>query len=86
VVDEEAAFCAAVLHDLGLVPPYRRDNRFELDGAEAARDFCSKHRVPPERADLIWEAIALHTSAGIATRLANEIRLTYLDLNWARPS
>src|SRR5580704_9342355 len=78
VADEEAAFCGAALHDLGLVPPYRRDNRFEVDGADAAREFCSKHRVPPERTDLIWEAIALHTSAGIATRLAAEIALVHL--------
>jgi hypothetical protein len=78
VADEEAAFCAAALHDLGLVPPYRRDNRFEVDGANAAREFCSKHQVPPERTDLIWEAIALHTSAGIATRLAAEIALVHL--------
>jgi HD domain len=67
VADEEAAFCGAALHDLGLVPPYRRDNRFEVDGADAAREFCSKHQVPPERTGLIWEPIALHTSAGIAT-------------------
>lgn len=78
VVDEEAAFCGAVLHDLGLIPPYRRDNRFEVDGAEAARQFCSKHRVTPERADLIWQAIALHTSPGIATRLADEVALVHL--------
>src|SRR6267143_3411746 len=32
VADEEAAFCASALHDLGLVPAYRRDNRFEVDG------------------------------------------------------
>ena len=64
VVDEEAAFCGAVLHDLGLVPPYRRDNRFEVDGADAARQFCSKHQVPPERADLVWEAIALAHLSG----------------------
>jgi hypothetical protein len=78
VADEEAAFCAAALHDLGLVPAHRRDNRFEVDGADAARQFCSKHRVPPQRADLIWEAIALHTSPGIATRLADEIALVHL--------
>src|SRR5712675_2463988 len=78
VVDEEAAFCGAVLHDLGLVPPYRRDNRFEVDGADAARQFCSKHQVSPERADLVWKAIALHTSPGIATRLADEIALVHL--------
>src|SRR5258708_30798029 len=78
VADEEAAFCAAALHDLGLVPAYRRDNRFELDGADAAREFCSMHQVAPERAELVWKAIALHTSAGIATRLAAEIALVHL--------
>src|SRR3984885_14123410 len=78
VVDEEAAFCGAVLHDLGLVPPYRRDNRFEVDGADAARQLCSKHQVAPERADLVWKAIALHTSPGIATRLADEVALVHL--------
>ena len=78
VVDEEAAFCGAVLHDLGLVHPYRRDNRFEVDGADAAREFCEKHRVSPERVDLVWKAIALHTSPGIPTRLADEIALVHL--------
>jgi hypothetical protein len=78
VVDEEAAFCGAVLHDLGLVPPYRRDNRFEVDGADAAREFCAKHEVSPERTDLVWNAIALHTSPGIPTRLADEIALVHL--------
>src|ERR1700757_4516691 len=78
VVDEEAAFCGAVLHDLGLIPAYRGDNRFEVDGADAARQFCTKHQVPQKRADLIWEAIALHTSPGIAIRLAGEIALVHL--------
>src|SRR5258708_7340008 len=78
VIDEEAAFCGAVLHDLGLVPAYRRDNRFEVDGAGAALHFCSEHRVPPERTDLIWKAIALHPSVGIAIRLADEIALVHL--------
>ena len=47
-------------------------------GETAARQFCSKHQVPPERADLVWEAVALHTSPGIATRLADEIALVHL--------
>src|SRR5467141_3337566 len=64
VADVEAAFCAALLHDLGLIPPYRRDNRFEVDGADAARDFCAKHQVSPERADLVWKAIALAHLSG----------------------
>src|SRR5271168_51208 len=73
VIDKEAAFCGAVLHDLGLVPAFRRDNRFEVDSADAARQFCAQYHVPPERSDLVWNAIALHTSPGIATRLADEI-------------
>jgi hypothetical protein len=36
-----------------------------------------KHQVPPARADLIWEAIALHTSSGIASRMADEIALVH---------
>jgi hypothetical protein len=78
VADEEAAFCAALLHDFGLIPPYRRDDRFEIDGADAARDFCTRHHVSPERAALIWGAIALHTSPGIPTRLASEMALVHL--------
>src|ERR1700686_4707293 len=78
VADEEAAFCAALLHDLGLIPPYRRDNRFEIDGADAARDFCAMHQVSPERADVVWQAIALHTSPGIPTRVAGEIAMVHL--------
>ena len=78
IVDEEAAFCAAALHDLGLVPAYRRDSRFEVDGANAAREFCSQHHVSAERADLVWSAIALHTSPEIATRREAEIALVHL--------
>src|SRR5882762_2856397 len=50
----------------------------EVDGANAAREFCAKHRLPPERADVIWQAIALHTSPGIPIRLADEIALVHL--------
>jgi hypothetical protein len=77
-LDEEAAFCAATLHDLGLVPAFLGGNRFETDGADAARAFCAKHKVSKERIDLVWQAIALHTSAGIASRMAAEIALVHL--------
>jgi len=77
-IDEEIAFCAALLHDLGLVPAHAGEDRFEVDGADAAREFCVKHQVAPERADRVWEAIALHTSAGIASRMAAEIAVVHL--------
>jgi len=71
-------FAGPFLHDLGLVPAYAGENRFEVDGADAARAFCLKHHVAPERAERVWEAIALHTSAGIASRMAAEIALVHL--------
>jgi hypothetical protein len=77
VVDEEIAFCGALLHDLGLVPIYTGSNRFEVDGADAARRFCLEHHLSPQRADRVWEAIALHTSAGIASRMAAEIAVVH---------
>jgi hypothetical protein len=77
IIDEEIAFCGSLLHDLGLVPGYVGDNRFEVDGAEAARAFCIKHQVSPERAEQVWSAIALHTSPGIAPRMATEIALVH---------
>jgi hypothetical protein len=70
IIDEEIVFCEAFLHDIGLVPAHAGENRFEVDGADAAREFCLKHQVAPERADRVWEAIALHTSAGIAAEIA----------------
>jgi HD domain len=78
IIDEEISFCGALLHDLGLVPAYAGENRFEVDGAEAAREFCLKHQVSAERANRVWEAIALHTSPGIAPRMAAEIALVHL--------
>jgi hypothetical protein len=62
--DEEAIFIASCLHDLGLVPRYQSpDKPFELDSANAARDFLSKAGATDKQTDLICDAIAFHTSA-----------------------
>ncbi|MEU3528176.1 HD domain-containing protein [Streptomyces sp. NPDC038707] len=74
--DRELGFVAAVLHDLGLVEAFQTPTeRFEVDGADAARRFLRRLRVPAERVDVVWDAIALHTSAGIAARKRPEIAL-----------
>ncbi|CAL9323617.1 HD domain-containing protein [Streptomyces sp. SudanB182_2057] len=74
--DRELAFVAAVLHDLGLVEAFQTPaERFEVDGADAARRFLRRLRVPAGRVDVVWDAIALHTSAGIAARKRPEIAL-----------
>jgi hypothetical protein len=72
--DEELVFVASALHDLGLVDDFMTPNeRFEVDGADAALRFLEQWKVPARRAEKVWDAIALHTSVGIVTRKAPEI-------------
>jgi len=75
--DSELLYVAALFHDLGLVDAYHTDTRrFEVDGADAARDFLRSHKIPEPKADLVWEAIALHTTPGIPQYMRPEIALT----------
>ncbi|MGH8902854.1 MAG: HD domain-containing protein [Egibacteraceae bacterium] len=64
--DREIVYLAAILHDLGVLEPYDLGRRFEVDGAQAAHDFLLERAYPSSKADLVWDAIALHTSLGIA--------------------
>jgi HD domain len=64
--DSELLYAGAMFHDIGLVPSYRSDaDRFEVDGANAARDFLRRHGISERDIDLVWTAIALHTTPGI---------------------
>jgi HD domain len=77
--DEELAFLAAVLHDLGLTKRFGAPTgRFEVVGADAAQSYLSGEGVAAEQAALVWEAIALHTSNGIALRRAPEVVLVHI--------
>jgi hypothetical protein len=65
--DPELLAVAALLHDLGLTAKYATDgNRFEVDGANAARAFLETHRITPKDVQLVWDAIALHSTRSIA--------------------
>lgn len=75
--DEELFFLGAVLHNLGLVPEFRAKERFEVAGADAADAFLKEQGVPEERRGVVWDAIALHSSVGIANRKRPEIALVY---------
>jgi HD domain len=75
--DSELLYVAALFHDLGLVDSYHTDTkRFEVDGADAAREFLRSHGISDPKADLVWEAIALHTTPGIPQYMRPEIALT----------
>lgn len=75
--DPEIVYVASLFHDYGLVPPGRTQRqRFELDGADSARQFLSDQGLSRDRADLVWTAIALHTTPEVPTRMAPEIAAT----------
>src|SRR5580704_10713828 len=64
--DLELLYVGAMFHDLGLTERYRTSSiRFEVDGADAARDFLARHGVDNADADKVWLGIALHTTPGV---------------------
>ncbi|MDB6091156.1 MAG: metal dependent phosphohydrolase [Gammaproteobacteria bacterium] len=65
-VDPELLYAGAMFHDMGLTPKHSSDHeRFEVDGANTARDFLRSRGIPPTDVDTVWTAIALHTTPGI---------------------
>jgi putative intracellular protease/amidase len=73
--DDEVLFAACLLHDMGLTPEAETGQRFEVAGADLAERFLRGRGMDGERAGLVWEAIALHTSPGIADRRRPEVAL-----------
>jgi hypothetical protein len=64
--DSELLYAGTMFHDMGLTPQYSTaQERFEVDGANAARDFLRSHRISQADIDTVWTAIALHTTPGI---------------------
>src|SRR4051812_42234307 len=75
-VDHELLYVGSMFHDLGLTAKYRSpDHRFEVDGANAARDFLRANGVDEEAAELVWDAVALHTTPEIPWHKRPEIAL-----------
>jgi hypothetical protein len=64
--DAELLYAGAMFHDMGLMPSHASaHDRFEVDGANAARDFLRSHGITQQDIDTVWTAIALHTTPGI---------------------
>jgi hypothetical protein len=76
VFDPELLYVAAMFHDIGLTSIYRESQlRFEVDGANAARDFLRSHHISEGDIDKVWTAIALHTTPGIPEHMHGETAL-----------
>jgi hypothetical protein len=74
--DPELLYTGAMFHDIGLTDGYRTSMlRFEVDGANAARDFLLERGVDEATARKVWLSIALHTTPGVPEFLDPEIAL-----------
>jgi HD superfamily phosphodiesterase len=74
--DVELLYVGAMFHDIGLTEPYRTSaQRFEVDGANAARDFLLQRGVDEGDARKVWLSIALHTTPNVPEFLEPEIAL-----------
>jgi hypothetical protein len=74
--DPELLYAAAMFHDIGITPHYHGSQlRFEVDGANAARDFLRSRGMPEDGIERVWLAIALHTTPGIPEHMHPEIAL-----------
>ncbi|QNI37988.1 HD domain-containing protein [Edaphobacter albus] len=64
--DPELLYAGAMFHDIGLMPSHSSPiDRFEVDGANAARAFLKSRGIPQQDLDTVWTAIALHTTPGV---------------------
>jgi HD domain len=75
--DPELLAVATILHDLGLTQRYAADSRFEVDGANAARSFLKGRGISTQQIQLVWDAIALHTTRSIALLKEPEVAMTH---------
>ena len=70
IFDRELLYAGAMFQDLGLMPGHSSAHeRFEVDGAHAARNFLRSHGIPEEDAYTVWTAIALHTTPGVPVHM-----------------
>jgi hypothetical protein len=89
--DAELLYIAAMFHDMGLTRLFsNKSERFEVDGANAARAFLRRHNISPQEIDTVWTAIALHTTPGIpqymhpvVALLTNGVEMDVLGIAYA---
>lgn len=82
--DQEAFAIGTILHDLGWSKSpdlISKDKTFEVDGANSAREFLCKEGDPQvwdkHRIQLVWDLIALHTTAAIAAHKEIEVAVAF---------
>lgn len=83
-LDVEVLAVSAVLHDIGLAEAFAGPLRFEVEGANFARELAVGSGVDARRAQLIWDSIALNSTPSICLHKEPEasVCLMGVGLDW----
>jgi hypothetical protein len=83
--DAEVLAVATVLHDLGLASAFQGSLRFEVEGANAARAFARGMGLDDDRAQLVWDGVALNSTPSLALYKQPEVALCTAGtvIDWA---
>jgi hypothetical protein len=71
--DREVVAIGTILHDIGLTGGVSGPNRFEVNGADAARSFISGRGLSDRHAQLIWDLVALNSTPSLALHKEPEV-------------
>jgi hypothetical protein len=87
--DPALLYVAAMFHNVGLNAQYQGSPyRFEVDGANAAREFLQQYGVAEREIEEVWVGIALHTTPGVPEHLSALVALisagVQMDVRGAR--
>lgn len=82
--DQEVVAVGTILHDIGLTEGVSGPNRFEVNGADAARAFIRERGLSHHRAQLIWDLVALNSTPSIALHKEAEVAVGTMGigLDW----
>jgi len=73
--DLDVVAVGTILHDIGLAAAVSGPNRFEVNGADAARAFVKERGFSNRRAQLVWDLVALNSTPSIAIHKEPEVAL-----------
>jgi hypothetical protein len=73
--DAEVVAVGTLLHDITLSKDFAGPRRFEVEAADLARSFAADLSFDKRRAQLVWDSVALSSTASIALHKEPEVAL-----------
>jgi hypothetical protein len=73
--DAEVLAIGTLLHDITLNKHFAGPRRFEVEGADLARNFATERGLGQRRSQLIWDSVALNSTPSIGLYKEAEVAL-----------